>query len=125
MTRTYGIVDIVSFLLLLLVNLCSCDINKDNAECDNQLFVLTTYLPYVSGEAKAPTLDCCIGLKQVLKDSKKCLCILVKDRNDPSLGLKVNSTLALSIPKTCHVTSKDNVTECFSKSHNTVILFVL
>ncbi|KAL2929738.1 Protein YLS3 [Bienertia sinuspersici] len=90
---------IVSFLLLLLVNLCSCDINKDRAECAycaNQLVRLATCLPYVGGEAKAPTPDCCIGLKQVLKDSKKCLCILVKDRNDPSLGLKDNATLLLA-----------------------------
>ncbi|KAL2940764.1 Protein YLS3 [Bienertia sinuspersici] len=117
MARTYRIVGILSFLLLLLVNLGSCDINKDKAECANQLVGLSTCLPYVGGEAKAPTPDCCTGLKQVLKDSKKCLCILVKDRNDPSLGLKVNATLALSLPKTCHVPSKDNVTECPALLH--------
>lgn len=93
-------------------NLCVCDINQDKSECANQLVGLATCLPYVGGEAKAPTQDCCTGLKQVLKNSKKCLCILVKDRNDPSLGLKVNATLALGLPQNCHVPSKDNISEC-------------
>ncbi|KAF9617929.1 hypothetical protein IFM89_039222 [Coptis chinensis] len=48
---------------------------------------------------------CCFptikGLKTVLAKSKKCLCLLVKNRNDPSLGLKVNATLALNLPSIC------------------------
>ncbi|PSR90251.1 hypothetical protein CEY00_Acc30451 [Actinidia chinensis var. chinensis] len=98
-----------------MVGLASSDLAKDRQECADQLVGLATCLPYVGGQAKAPTLDCCSGLKQVLKASKKCLCILVKDRNDPSLGLKINATLALSLPTTCHAPS--NVSECPALLH--------
>ncbi|KAF5197328.1 Yls3 [Thalictrum thalictroides] len=40
-------------------------------------------------------------MKEVLVKSKKCLCLLVKNRNDPTLGLKINATLALNLPSVC------------------------
>ncbi|KAF8396021.1 hypothetical protein HHK36_017633 [Tetracentron sinense] len=102
-------------LVLMMVGFVSSDLAKDREECANQLVGLATCLPYVGGDAKAPTLDCCTGLKQVLDKNKKCLCILVKDRNDPSLGLKINATLALSLPTACHAPS--NVSECPALLH--------
>lgn len=99
------------------------DINQDRAECTDSLIGMATCLPYVGGEAKAPTMDCCSGLKQVLSKSLKCLCILIKDRDDPSLGLKINSTLALSLPDKCHH-SPVNLTQCigkYSRNHLSLI----
>lgn len=91
----------------------SSDIKSDKEKCANQLVGLATCLPYVSGDAKTPTVDCCSGLKLVMKNSKECLCILVKDRNDPSLGLKINATLALSLPDKCHVPANvGDVSQC-------------
>ena len=49
-----------------------------------------------------PTPDCCSGLKQVLKDNKKCLCVNIRERNDPELGLQINVTVALGLPSVCH-----------------------
>ncbi|KAK2999743.1 hypothetical protein RJ639_024673, partial [Escallonia herrerae] len=89
-------------LLLIMVGFASSDLNKDREQCADQLVGLATCLPYVGGDAKAPTLDCCGGIKQVLQKSRICLCILVKDRNDPGLGLKINATLALGLPGACH-----------------------
>ncbi|KAJ4972360.1 hypothetical protein NE237_005459 [Protea cynaroides] len=98
-------------MMMMMMMICvSSDIAKDREECANQLVGLATCLPYVSGTAKEPTLDCCTGLKQVLDKNKKCLCILIKDRNDPSLGLKINATLAMSLPDTCH--SPVNISKC-------------
>ncbi|KAI3917701.1 hypothetical protein MKW98_021463 [Papaver atlanticum] len=85
------------FLMVLSVGFVKSDVDKDREECATQLG-LATCLHYVGGTAKAPTPDCCTGVKQVLTTSKKCLCILIKDRNDPSLGLKINATLALGLP---------------------------
>lgn len=105
-----------SFLLILLLGFSRANVDKDREECTNQLVGLATCLPYVSGEARAPTPDCCTGLKEVLDKSKICLCILVKDRNDPSLGLKINATLALSLPSLCHAPpNMSNVTMCTGK----------
>ncbi|CAN6830955.1 unnamed protein product [Brassica oleracea] len=75
---------------------------KDKEECTEQLVGMATCLPYVQGQAKTPTPDCCSGLKQVLKSDKKCLCVIIQDRNDPDLGLQINVSLALALPSVCH-----------------------
>ncbi|MFS7931866.1 putative plant lipid transfer protein/Par allergen [Helianthus anomalus] len=101
------------FLLLALVSVChvtSGANEKDKEECAEQLAGLATCLPYVGGNAKSPTPDCCSGLKQVLNTNKKCLCVVVKDRNDPDLGLTINVTLALGLPTVCHTPA--NITKC-------------
>ncbi|EEF50235.1 lipid binding protein, putative [Ricinus communis] len=91
------------------------DADKDKEECAEQLVGLATCLPYVGGNAKSPTPDCCTGLKEVLKNNKKCLCVVIKDRNDPDLGLKINVTLALGLPTVCHATA--NVSQCPALLH--------
>nr|GLL31730.1 protein YLS3-like [Ipomoea trifida] len=105
----------VSFCIILLIATLLCgvvrsDTAKDRAECADQLVGLAPCLPYVSGDAKLPTPDCCTGLKEVVEKSKKCLCILVKDRDDPSLGFKINATLALGLPDKCHAPA--NISQC-------------
>lgn len=97
-------------VLLIISNTAMADKAKDKEECTNQLVGLATCLPYVGGNAKAPTPDCCSGLKQVLKDDKKCLCVIISDRNDPELGLNINVTLALGLPSVCHTPA--NVSQC-------------
>lgn len=97
-------------LLMFFSTFCDADLSKDRQECADQLVGLASCLPYVGGDAKSPTIDCCSGLKLVLQKSRECLCILVKDRNDPGLGLKINATLALSLPEKCHAPA--NVSEC-------------
>ncbi|CAO2837172.1 unnamed protein product [Amaranthus hypochondriacus] len=115
MAKTHRKISLFSILVFLFVTLCYGDINQDKQECASQLVGLATCLPYVSGQAKAPTQDCCAGFKQVLKESRKCVCILVKDRDDPSLGLKINATLALTLPATCH--SPASVNDCPALLH--------
>ncbi|KAJ4824738.1 hypothetical protein Tsubulata_014997 [Turnera subulata] len=110
-----GIPCILVTLVLLLPGFAVADFQQDRAECADQLVGLATCLPYVGGESKAPTLDCCSGLKQVLDKSMKCLCILIKDRNDPNLGLKINVTLAATLPSSCH--SPVNVSDCTGLLH--------
>lgn len=97
----------------MLFGLASSDVNQDKAECANQLVGLAPCLPYVGGQAKVPTVDCCSGLKTVLDKSMKCLCVLIKDKDDPSLGLKINATLAATLPNTCH--APVNMSDCIRK----------
>ncbi|TQD85108.1 hypothetical protein C1H46_029392 [Malus baccata] len=104
-------------VLVLLVIISSytasfatADSAKDREECTQQLVGMATCLPYVGGQAKAPTPDCCSGLKQVLNNNKKCLCVIIKDRNDPELGLQINVTLALGLPSVCKAPA--NVSKC-------------
>ncbi|KFK37241.1 hypothetical protein AALP_AA4G232200 [Arabis alpina] len=88
---------------------------KDKEECTEQLVGMATCLPYVQGQAKSPTPDCCSGLKQVLNTDKKCLCVIIQDRNDPDLGLQINVSLALALPTVCHATA--DVTKCPALLH--------
>ncbi|OEL18253.1 Protein YLS3 [Dichanthelium oligosanthes] len=88
------------------------DFAADRAECSDKLVALATCLTYVQDQATAPTPtpDCCAGLKTVLQSSRKCLCVLVKDKDDPNLGLKLNVTKALSLPAVCNAPS--NISDC-------------
>lgn len=97
-------------LVWMVISCAMADKAKDREECTNELVGLATCLPYVGGQAKSPTPDCCSGLKQVLKDDKKCLCVIIRDRDDPELGLNINVTLALGLPSVCHASA--NVSQC-------------
>ncbi|KAI4373706.1 hypothetical protein MLD38_011799 [Melastoma candidum] len=105
---------LLPFLASLLPPSAS-NIDQDRAECADQLVGLATCLPYVGGDSKNPTIDCCTGLKTVIDKSRKCLCVLIKDRDDPSLGIKINLTLALGLPTACH--TPVNITECVDLLH--------
>ncbi|KAJ1442460.1 Bifunctional inhibitor/plant lipid transfer protein/seed storage helical domain [Sesbania bispinosa] len=98
-------------LASMIVGSAMADLAKDKAECTEQLTALATCLLYVEGEAKTPAPDCCSGLKQVLKNNKKCLCLVIQDRNDPDLGgIQINVTLALGLPTICNAPA--NVSKC-------------
>ncbi|XP_059434062.1 non-specific lipid transfer protein GPI-anchored 14-like [Corylus avellana] len=106
---------ILVLLISVMVSYAMADSAKDREECQPQLVEMATCLPYVDGEAKAPTPDCCTSLKDVLKNNKKCLCVIVRDRNDPNLGLQINVTLALGLPSVCHAPA--NVSQCPALLH--------
>lgn len=110
MASKHMTVALTILVLIQFVGFGSADIEKDMDQCENQLTALGPCLSYVQGGAKTPTLDCCAGLKQVLQKSKVCLCILIKDRDNPKLGLKLNATLAMGLPGRCNAPS--NVNEC-------------
>ncbi|CAM8895544.1 unnamed protein product [Rhodiola kirilowii] len=101
--------------LVFMVTDVRSDMAKDRELCADQLLGLASCLPYVGGGAKAPTLECCSGLKTLLQKGKICLCLLVKDRDDPDLGLKINASLALNLPSSCHAPA--NVSECPGMLH--------
>ncbi|KAK4786104.1 hypothetical protein SAY86_002793 [Trapa natans] len=109
-TTVAGAVFLVS--ILALVELSASDFAQDKAECMTSLLGLSPCLNYVSGEngAKAPTPDCCKGFRQVLSKSFKCVCVLIKDRNEPSIGITINTTLALGLPSVCQYPI--NVSQC-------------
>jgi hypothetical protein len=95
----------VAMVMAAAVQLASADFAADRAECADQLMGLATCLTYVQATAtvRAPTPDCCSGFRQVLGASKKCMCVLVKDRDEPALGLKINVTRAMNLPSACSI----------------------
>ncbi|KAG9453047.1 hypothetical protein H6P81_005951 [Aristolochia fimbriata] len=102
-------------LVCSLIGHSASDFASDQAECTDSLVGLSVCLQYVSGSAQAPTSDCCKGLAQVVQKSKRCLCILVKDRDNPNLGLKINATRALTLPATCN--NPTSISQCRDLLH--------
>ncbi|CAH2063666.1 unnamed protein product [Thlaspi arvense] len=88
------------------------ELNQDIKGCQDSMSDLYSCLPFVTSKAKAPDSTCCTTLKEKLDKghTKKCLCILVKDRDDPGLGFKVDGNRAMSLPSTCHVPA--NISQC-------------
>ncbi|KAL1561998.1 Non-specific lipid transfer protein GPI-anchored 14 [Salvia divinorum] len=102
---------LVLVLAAMLIAFASCDDgSKEREECAESVVGLATCLPYVGGAAKSPSLDCCSGLRQVLNTNKKCVCVIIQDRNDPDLGLNINLTLALGLPQACNAPA--NISQC-------------
>ncbi|XP_061339882.1 non-specific lipid transfer protein GPI-anchored 14-like [Gastrolobium bilobum] len=106
---------LVLAIALMLINHAMGDSAQEKQKCAEQLTNIATCLPYVGGNAKAPTPDCCSGLIQAMNNNKKCICIIIKDRDDPDLGLKINFTLALGLPSLCK--APDNLSQCPSLLH--------
>ncbi|XP_014624275.1 non-specific lipid transfer protein GPI-anchored 14 [Glycine max] len=86
------------------------DSAQDKQRCAESLTGVATCLPYLGADAKAPTADCCSGLTQAMKANKKCVCLILKDRDDPDLGLNINMTIAVGLPSLCK--TPDNLSQC-------------
>ncbi|XP_057732147.1 non-specific lipid transfer protein GPI-anchored 14-like isoform X2 [Arachis stenosperma] len=97
-------------IALILISNAMGDSAQEKQKCAEQLTNTATCLPYLGGDANAPTSDCCSGLIESLKNNKKCVCLILKDRDDPDLGLKINITLALGLPSLCK--ASDNFSQC-------------
>ncbi|PQP95769.1 protein YLS3-like [Prunus yedoensis var. nudiflora] len=82
----------------------------DENECAEQMATLAACIPFVSGTAKKPTPECCENTKKVKATKPKCLCALIKESADPSMGLPVNTTLALQMPSACNIDGK--ISDC-------------
>jgi len=106
-----------------MVAFVSSNFTKDRQECQNQLITLSSCLNYVAGEAVRPSPQCCAILDQRINQTKRCLCILVRDRNEPSLGLKLNATRAVRLPTVCH--ANNNPLECLGMFSCSLLVFFL
>ncbi|EEF47016.1 lipid binding protein, putative [Ricinus communis] len=85
-------------------------LQQDEQDCADQLTNLASCIPYVSGTAKNPTPQCCQDTQKVKASKPKCLCVLIKESTDPSMGLPVNTTLALHMPSACNIDAE--VSDC-------------
>ncbi|KDP32327.1 hypothetical protein JCGZ_13252 [Jatropha curcas] len=85
-------------------------LQQDEQDCADQLTNLASCIPFVSGTAKKPTPECCQDTQKLKSTKPKCLCVLIKESSDPSVGLPVNTTLALQMPSVCNIDAK--VSDC-------------
>ncbi|GKA92183.1 non-specific lipid-transfer protein-like protein [Tanacetum coccineum] len=70
--------------------------------CTNVLISLSPCLNYISGNTTTPSSSCCSQLSSVVTSQPQCLC-QVLNGGGSSLGLNINQTQALALPKACNV----------------------
>ncbi|KAK6945013.1 Bifunctional inhibitor/plant lipid transfer protein/seed storage helical domain [Dillenia turbinata] len=97
-------------LVATLAMVASGTMEQDEQDCADQLTNLAACIPFVSGTAKKPTQECCDDTQKVKSSKPKCLCVLIKESSDPSMGLPINTTLALQMPAACNIDAK--VSDC-------------
>ncbi|KAG2384793.1 Protein YLS3 Protein YELLOW-LEAF-SPECIFIC GENE 3 Xylogen-like protein [Vigna angularis] len=106
---------LVLAMILVLVMHAMGDSAQEIQKCVETLSGVATCLPYLGGEAKAPTADCCSGIRQAMKSNKKCICVILKDRDDPDLGFKINITITVGLFSLCK--APDNLSQCSALLH--------
>ncbi|KAI3743124.1 hypothetical protein L1987_60827 [Smallanthus sonchifolius] len=70
--------------------------------CTSVLISMSPCLNYISGNTSTPSSGCCTQLASVVRSQPQCLC-QVLNGGGSSLGLNINQTQALELPKACNV----------------------
>ncbi|WZZ79035.1 hypothetical protein YC2023_099607 [Brassica napus] len=94
-------------LLLLTVSVAviwSTTTVSSQSDCTNVLISMAPYcLGYITGNSICnDPPQCCNQLANVVKSSPECLCEVVKGGSS-QVGINVNQTQALALPKACNV----------------------
>ncbi|KAD7477945.1 hypothetical protein E3N88_01081 [Mikania micrantha] len=71
--------------------------------CTNVLIGMAPCLNYVTGSSKTPSSSCCSSLASVVKSQPQCLCTAIDGSTMASLGININKTIALSLPRACNM----------------------
>lgn len=93
--------NMVLMVTLIIVNML-CGKIKGQSSCNNVLLSMAPCVSYVSGSSTNPSSSCCSQLASVVKTQPQCLCLALNGAA-PALGIKLNQTLALSLPNACNV----------------------
>ncbi|XP_058212171.1 non-specific lipid transfer protein GPI-anchored 5-like [Rhododendron vialii] len=74
---------------------------QSSSSCTNALINMAPCLNYINGNSSNPPSGCCTQLSNVVESQPKCLCQALNGGG--SLGITVNQTRALELPKVCKV----------------------
>lgn len=72
------------------------------SDCTNVLISLSPCLNYITGNSSTPSQTCCTQLASVVRSQPQCLC-QVLNGGGSSLGVNINQTQALALPRACNV----------------------
>ncbi|KAH6778006.1 hypothetical protein C2S52_006479 [Perilla frutescens var. hirtella] len=97
--------------LILLATLCSGAAAQSD-DCTNVVITMSPCLNYGNSSA-APSAACCTQLGTVARSQPQCLCQVI-DGGASTLGLNVDQSQALALPKACNV--QTDATNC--KGHS-------
>lgn len=82
-------------------------------DCTNVIISMSPCLNYIQGNSTSPSSGCCTQLASVVRSQPQCLC-QVLNGGGANLGLSINQTQALELPKACNVQTPP-VSQCKGK----------
>lgn len=91
-----------TILAITIAMLCGCGTAQSSSGCTNVIISMSPCLNYITGNSSTPSSGCCTQLSSVVKSQPQCLCEVLNG-GGPSLGLNINQTQALELPKACNV----------------------
>ncbi|KAE8702878.1 Non-specific lipid-transfer protein, putative isoform 2 [Hibiscus syriacus] len=89
-------------LVMVMVTLLWARTMAAEPDCIDVVITMAPCIDYVTGNSSTPSATCCSQLATVVRSDVRCLC-MVLNGGGPSLGVEINQTLALSLPKLCNV----------------------
>ncbi|CAH8318758.1 unnamed protein product [Eruca vesicaria subsp. sativa] len=72
------------------------------SSCTTALISMSPCLNYITGNTTSPSQQCCSQLGNVVRSSPDCLCQALNGGGS-QLGINVNQTQALALPRACNV----------------------
>ena len=91
-------------LMLLTVFMAVMSSTRVSAQssCTTALISMSPCLNYITGNTTSPSQQCCSQLGNVVRSSPDCLCQALNGGGS-QLGINVNQTQALALPRACNV----------------------
>ncbi|KAK9049170.1 hypothetical protein SSX86_031863 [Deinandra increscens subsp. villosa] len=103
--QTHATLILKSMILVVttIAMLCGGGMAQSSSSgCTNVIISMSPCLNYITGNSSTPSSGCCTQLATVVKSDPQCLC-QVLNGGGSSLGLTINQTQALELPKACNV----------------------
>ncbi|ESQ47598.1 hypothetical protein EUTSA_v10021660mg [Eutrema salsugineum] len=89
-------------LTVFMTVMSSTRVSAQSSSCTTALISMSPCLNYITGNSTSPSQQCCRQLANVVQSSPECLC-QVLNGGGSQLGINVNQTQALELPKACNV----------------------
>ncbi|MCL7033816.1 hypothetical protein MKW94_004750 [Papaver nudicaule] len=92
--------------MVLLVLLATAFATRVTAQssCSSVIMGMAPCLSYITGNSSSsPSSSCCSQLTNVVQTQPECLCTILNTGAGAALGIAINRTLALALPRACNV----------------------
>ncbi|XP_073046950.1 non-specific lipid transfer protein GPI-anchored 5-like [Primulina eburnea] len=89
-------------LAIILVTMLWPYVASQSNDCTSVIISMSPCLNFISGNSSTPSVSCCSQLRNVVGSEPQCLC-QVLNGGGSNLGLNINQTQALALPKACNV----------------------
>ncbi|KMZ64414.1 hypothetical protein ZOSMA_36G00160 [Zostera marina] len=76
--------------------------SADLPDCNSVIIPLAPCLPFVTGAAPTPSINCCTAFASVVSSNPRCLCTVL-DGDGSKYGVSINRKIALTLPASCNV----------------------